>query len=73
MKKQFKIKSYGWQELAMCYSPGILPKSASRRLKRWVMHSAETVQRLIALGWKVGSRVLSPPQVQVIVDLLGYP
>jgi len=69
----FRIRSYGFQELAQLYSPGITPDSAYRRLYRWVNHSPELYKALCRAGWKKGNRVLRPRQVRVLVEHLGEP
>ncbi|MCD7977110.1 MAG: DUF4248 domain-containing protein [Tannerellaceae bacterium] len=69
----FKPKSYGWQELASMYSPEILPKSAAKRLKRWILTNTQLYTDLINLGWREGHRLLTPGQVRVVVRYLGEP
>jgi len=73
MKELFETKSYGWQELAILYAPGLTPHSASKRLKRWVVINKELYGRLIRSGWIEGSRILSPVQVGIILEYLGEP
>lgn len=69
----FRIKAYGWQELAVIYSPEITAAAAARRLIRWVEYHPHLKQELIRHGWKKANRVLSPMQVQIIVNYLGEP
>lgn len=33
---KFKIRSYGWQELALLYGEGLTPESSTKRLSKWV-------------------------------------
>ncbi|WP_286472498.1 DUF4248 domain-containing protein [Parabacteroides goldsteinii] len=73
MEELFQQKAYGWQELAILYAPGLRPHSASRRLTRWVIINKELYDRLIRSGWIKGTRILSPLQVEIIVDFLGEP
>ena len=71
MEELFQQKTFGWQELAILYAPGLTPHSASRRLTRWVIINKELYDRLIRSGWIKGARILSPLQVAIIVDFLG--
>mgnify|MGYP004647270535 FL=1 len=67
------IRSYGLQELAMCYFPYSSPKSASRQLKRWMMRAPRLMDALVAAGYHNGQRLLTPRQVHIIVDYLDPP
>lgn len=69
----FIIKAYGWQELAIRYSPEVSPVTASRRLKSWVHLHPHLAKELKALGWKPSHRLLTPIQVETIVKHLGEP
>ena len=69
----FKIRTYGWQELAILYAPDLTPESAVKRLGLWVRHNQKLCNELIDTGWKRGNRVLTPLQVQVILHYLGEP
>lgn len=73
MKENFTQKSYGWQELAILYAPGLTPHSASQRLTRWVKKNEELYRVLLQAGWVKGNRILSPMQVGIIVKYLGEP
>lgn len=73
MQPNFELKSYGWQELAILYAPGLTPHSATKRLTKWVTINQDLYNRLKRVGWKAGSRLLTPIQVRVIVDILGEP
>ena len=73
MEELFQQKTFGWQELAILYAPGLTRHSASRRLTRWVIINKELYDRLIRSGWIKGTRILSPLQVAIIVDFLGEP
>lgn len=73
MEVIFAVKTYGWQELAIQYAPELTPNSASKRLTRWVLLNKELYERLIALGWKKGLRILTPVQVEAIIGVFGEP
>lgn len=57
----FRIKSYGWQELAQLYNPDVLPLSAVKRLSLWINHNPALKKELTAHGWTKGTRLLTPP------------
>ena len=67
------IKSYGWQELAILYSPELIPRSAVKRLSRWVAFNPKLEQELIETGWYKGKKVLTPGQVAILFRYLGEP
>ena len=71
--KEFMIKSYGFGELSIMFSPDVTAASASKQLKRWI----ETNQKLVALlqqeGWVKGRKRLTPKMVEHIVNILGEP
>ncbi|MCD7936283.1 MAG: DUF4248 domain-containing protein [Tannerellaceae bacterium] len=69
----FRIKSYGFQELAILYAPGLQPESASKRLKSWLLANKELTSELYRWGWTRRSRILTPVQVSIIVRYLGEP
>lgn len=73
MEPKFLIKSYGWQELAILYAPGLTPHSASKRLSQWIIINGELYERLIRSGWMKGYRILTPVQVGIIIEFLGKP
>lgn len=68
-----KDKSLSWKELAVCYAPGIQPKSAVRRLKLWVLKHELLHESLLHSGWNEQSRVLTPQEVRIIFHFLGRP
>jgi hypothetical protein len=73
MEEKFKIKSYGYGELAQLYFPNISKKSASAQLRRWIKLSDTVLPMLKNLGYKPGTRLLAPVQVKVIVEEFGEP
>ena len=73
MEEKFRIKSYGYCELAQLYFPNISKKSASAQLRRWIKLSDTVVTKLQNLGYKLGLRILTPAQVKVIVEEFGEP
>ena len=73
MEDKFKIKSYGYGELAQLYFPNISKKSASAQLRRWIKMSKAVMPLLLKLGYKPGLRLLTPAHVKVIVEEFGEP
>lgn len=73
MEEKFKIRSYGFGELAQLYFPNISKKSASAQLRRWIKLSKTVLPMLESYGYKPGIRLLTPAYVKVIVDEFGEP
>ena len=73
MEEKFKIRSYGFGELAQLYFPTITKKSASAQLRRWIKLSKTVMSELENYGYKPGIRLLTPAHVKVIVDEFGEP
>jgi len=73
MEEKFRIKSYGYCELAQLYFPNISKKSASAQLRRWIKLSDTVLPMLKRHGYKPGLRLLTPAHVKVIVDEFGEP
>lgn len=71
--EEFKIRSYGFQELAQLYLPNIQPRSASARLKAWIRRNKSLSERLDQVGFVKGSRVLTPEMVKAIIRVIGEP
>ena len=71
--ENFKIRTYGWQELAILYAPDLTPESAGKRLSSWIRFNPKLTHELQELGWKKGQRVLTPLQVRIIIQYLGEP
>lgn len=60
-------------DLAMEYAPGDTRRSASQRLKRWILRCADLYEALRAAGWRRGHRLLTPRQEALIRHYLGEP
>ena len=73
MDEQFKIRSYGYGELALLYFPNSTKKSASTQLGRWVRQNATLKSLLSQSGFTPGRRILTPRQVEIIVNVIGAP
>ncbi len=73
MDVKFKIKSYGFGELAQLYFPSISKKSAAAQFRRRIRTSKTVLTMLENLGYKIGNRILTPAHVKVLVDEFGEP
>jgi hypothetical protein len=73
MDEQFKIKSYGYGELALQYFPNSNKSSASTQLGRWIRQNEKLKKQLVELGFKPRKKILTPSQVRLIVDYFGVP
>jgi hypothetical protein len=73
MEDKFRLKSYGFGELAQLYFPNISKKSASAQLRRWIKLSNTALIMLESHGYKAGIRLLTPAQVKVVVEEFGAP
>lgn len=69
----FKVRAYGYGELAQLYFPNISKKSASAQLRRWIRLSKKALPLLLNLGYKSGNRLLTPAHVKVIIEEFGEP
>ena len=70
--KQFQIRTYGLKELAQLYFPLSTPSSASRQLRYW-MRIDKLKMKLEHVGYHSGQKILTPLQVQTIVEHVGEP
>ena len=73
MEDKFKIKSYGYGELAQMYFSNISKKSASWQLTLWINQSPKLKLELVKSGRKKRQRLLKPNQVSLIVKEFGEP
>lgn len=73
MDRQFKIRSYGYGELAMLYFPNSTKKSTSTQLGRWVRQHERLKIQLHEKGYKTGNKILTPRQVKILTEHLGEP
>lgn len=72
-EEEFRIRSYGWTELAICYNPVLQPDSAARLLRRWVKMNEKLGEELKAAGFQDNQRRLTPLQVGLLVRYLEEP
>jgi hypothetical protein len=72
-ERKFRIKTYGFGELAQLYLPDATPMSASNRLRVWIRRNKTLTARLHDLGYVKKARLLTPEMVKEIVALIGEP
>lgn len=73
MEEKFRIRSYGYGELAQLYFPNITKKSATWQLRIWIVSSVSLCKKLNSVGYVKGKRLLTPMQVRLIVNEFGEP
>ena len=71
--QDFKIRTYGVQELALCYFTNSIPASASSQLKKWIQHNKKLSVELQDAGHYSGQKIFTPLQVKIIIAHLGEP
>jgi hypothetical protein len=72
-EKTFVLRSYGYGELALLYFPNSTKKSATTQLRRWIRRNDVLRRTLIQLGFADRQRILTPRQVEVVVQFVGEP
>ncbi len=70
---KFRIKTYGFGELAQLYLPDATPMSASNRLRVWIRRNKTLTEKLHNLGYVKKARLLTPEMVKEIVAVIGEP
>ncbi|MFN6380362.1 MAG: DUF4248 domain-containing protein [Flavobacteriales bacterium] len=73
MEETFKIRAYGYSELAQLYFPNVTKKSASVQFRRWILLNAELSLNLQKHNFRPGQKILTPKQVATIIEALGSP
>ena len=72
-ERKFRIKTYGFGELAQLYLPDATPMSASNRLRVWIKRNKTLTDKLDKLGNIKKARLLTPEMVKEIVAVIGEP
>jgi len=73
MEDTFEIRTYSLCELAQLYFPDRTKESASKMFRAWIYSSKTLMYELKALDWKQSSRILTPKQVNALVDHFDPP
>jgi hypothetical protein len=71
--EKFKIRTYGFGELAQLYLPNATPMSASNRLRIWINRNKTLMEKLQSIGYAKGVKLLTPEMVKDIVGVIGEP
>jgi len=69
----FRVRAYGYCELAQLYFPNISKKSASWQLRIWISANEKLNASLVEAGVKPKQKLLTPGQVRLIVEEFGEP
>jgi hypothetical protein len=72
-ERKFRIKTYGFGELAQLYLPDATPMSASNRLRVWIKRNKTLTEKLLSLGYVKKARLLTPEMVKEIIAVIGEP
>jgi hypothetical protein len=72
-EETFKVRAYGFGELAQLYFPNITKKSAAELLRNWITSNKSLKMKLQSNGHKPKQRVLTPAQVKLILEEFGIP
>ncbi|MBR1596837.1 MAG: DUF4248 domain-containing protein [Phocaeicola sp.] len=70
---KFTIRSYTKAELAHLYNPTMTYECAMRTFRRWLNRVPTLREELVRSGYEQKQHVLSPRQVEIIVNHLGEP
>ena len=70
---KFPIRVHSKKELALCYFPNSLPRTANNHLMTWINRNDELVKQLDATGYRKQTKSFSPRQVDLILQFLGTP
>lgn len=73
MEEKFRIRSYGYGELAQMYFPTITKQSATVQFRRWIRINNKLLDELTLAGFKRYQKMLTPKQVEIIVRYIGEP
>jgi hypothetical protein len=69
----FKVRAYGYGELAQLYFPSISKQSATVQFRRWIVVNEKLKEALNDSGFKKFQKLLTPKQVEIITKFLGEP
>jgi hypothetical protein len=70
--ERFEIHAYGFKELALLYFPNSQPATASSLLRKWV-RLRPLAEKLKEAHYGPGQKILTPRQVEIIVEHVGEP
>lgn len=72
-KENFRFRTYGKTELALCYNPNMSGQGARKKLMQWIHLHPTLPSDLTDAGFCETAHTFTPIQVRLIVDALGEP
>lgn len=72
-EEKFKVRAFGYGELAQLYFPQISKHSATIQFRRWILLNEKLHEELSASGHKRWQKILTPKQVEIIIHFIGEP
>lgn len=72
-EEKFKVRAFGYGELAQIYFPQITKQSATVQFRRWIRINEDLQKELKASGFKRFQKLLTPKQVEIIIKFIGEP
>ena len=72
-EETFKVRAYGFGELAQLYFPYLSKQCAANQLRRWIVGNIELKTKLIKTGYKPRKKILTPAMVDKIISEFGTP
>jgi len=70
---KFKVRAFGYGELAQLYFPQITKQSATIQFRRWIRINNPLQKELTTYGFKKFQKMLTPKQVEIIIKYIGEP
>lgn len=72
-EETFKVRAYGFGELAQLYFPYLSKGSATNQLRRWLNENENLSNELRRKGHKPCKKILTPAMVLLVVNEFGPP
>ncbi|NDV65044.1 DUF4248 domain-containing protein [Bacteroides sp. 224] len=66
-------KVYTKGELASLYLPNVSIDTARKKLRVWIKNCRDLEQKLTEIGYSPCAKLLTPAQVELIMEYLGEP
>ncbi len=70
---KFKVRAFGYGELAQLYFPQITKQSATIQFRRWIRINNSLQIELTSNGFRKFQKMLTPKQVEIIIKYIGEP
>ncbi len=70
---KFKVRAFGYGELAQLYFPQITKQSATIQFRRWIRINNPLPIELNSNGSRKFQKMLTPKQVEIIIKYIGEP